>query len=253
MFRIWFFSALFLLGACYAVRADEAPPELPLCPGAWEIAASKPLLRQALKAAYPGVRERPRKLHRRGAPCHYPYQTLSFDKFVVLITLGGVPNEACHGCSAKISADFLNFENGKLKPMDRHDTFTEAGTWGSPSGVKPLRLGSESGLVVEAGGTFQGYSYVYVSLFLIRNGRMMPIGPEGGISLSSDNCGAGDGPCRSIEGHWHVDGRRFIVRYVGAWDDGTRVNGSVVYELREDSLVLTSGHGLAREMEESGP
>jgi hypothetical protein len=251
MFRVWFLSACFLIGTCFAVWADDGSSELPLCPGAWRIIASKPRLGQALKAAYPGVRERPRNLHHRSAPCRYPYQALSFDKFVVLITLGEVPGEACHGCGAKISADFLNFDNGKLKPAGRHDTFTEEGTWGSPGRVKPLRLGSETGILIEAGGTFQGYTYNYASLFMIRNGRMTPIGPEAGISLGTNNCEMGDEPCRSIEGHWHVDGRQFIVRYVGAWEDGTRVNGNVVYELRKDWLVPISGHELAREMEES--
>ncbi|WP_201860441.1 hypothetical protein [Microvirga soli] len=251
MLKMWVLPSLFLIGTCYPVQAADAPSELPLCPSTRKIVATKPLLRQALKAAYPGILERPRKLHHSSTPCRYPYQALSFNKFVVFITLGGVPGEACHGCGAKISADFLNFDNGRLKPVGSHDTFTEEGTWGSPGRVKPLRLGLEAGIVIEGGGTFQGYTYKYASLFLIRNGRMAPIGPKEGISLGGDSCELSDKPCRSIEGLWHVNGPQFIVRYVGAWEDGTRVNGSVVYELRNDSLVRISGHNLANEMEES--
>jgi hypothetical protein len=119
--------------------------------------------------------------------------------------------------------------------------------------INSFRLGTQDGLVVEGGGTFQGYSSSVLSPFLIRNGHMMPIGPENGISSGDSDCGARDGACRDVSGSWHTEGRRLVVRYLGKRANRSRVDGSVAYELRKSSLVRISGHKLAVQMEESRP
>jgi hypothetical protein len=244
-------SVLFVLGHLQAASAADAASRRVLCLNWSDNIETDPLLWQALVAAYPNTRV----THGKGPSqrCLFPYTAFSYDKGVVLITLAGVPGKACHGCAAVLSAVFLRRDGKALRPSSRHDAFEEAGTFGSPMAVNSIRLDGEDGIVVEGGGTFQGYSSSVLRLFLIRSGRMKRIGPDDGISSGDSDCGAGDEPCRSVEGHWRVDGRRFIIRYIGTRADGTQVDGDVVYELRKNALILVSGHGLASEMDTSRP
>lgn len=244
--------AFLLIGIAQASRAADVLSQLPLCPDWSGNVETDFVLWQALDTAYPNAKvdpdEEPSRL-----TCLFPYKLLSYDKFVVLITLEGEPGQGCHGCAAQVSAVFLQRDGNKLKPSSRHDVFDETGTFGDLMSIHSFRLGAEDGLVVEGGGTFQGYSYSALSLFRIRSGRMKPIHPASGISSGDSDCGAHDEPCRSVDGHWRVEGRRFIVRYIGAREDGTKVDGDVVYELRKGSLVRISGHKLAKEMKENRP
>lgn len=253
MLTTFVFSALLLFGFAQGARAADAPLQLPLCPDWSQNVETDIVLWQALEAAYPSAKvnvedEEPSRLS-----CLFPYKLLHYDKLAVLITLAGEPGEACHGCSAKVSAVFLQRDGGALKITGRHDGFTEAGTFGDLMAIDSFRLGSQDGLLVEAGGTFQGYSSSALIPFLIRSGRMEPLGPENGISSGDSNCGVRDGSCRSVSGFWHAEGRRFVIRYLGRRANGTSVKGAVAYELRKGSLVLVSGHKLALEMEKGWP
>jgi hypothetical protein len=254
MIKTLAFSAMALLvGPQVAMAADAA---LPLCSGSSKRIASDRLLRQALQAAYPTAKERPQRARRLPQPpCLYPYRAVPFDEVVLLITLQQEPGEACHGCAAQLSADFLARDGRRLKPVDRHEAFTEAGTFGSVSSLKPFRLGAREGLVIEGRGTFQGYSSGVYAVFVLQNGRMKEVSPENGISSGDSNCGAklDDEPCRDVTAEWQVRDGRLNIRYSGVREDGSKIDGSVVYELRDEALVLVSGDELAREMEESRP
>ncbi|WP_052600432.1 hypothetical protein [Microvirga lotononidis] len=211
------------------------------------------VLWQALEVAHPSAKV---DYNREGSnlpPCVSPYTLLSYDTFMVLLLLAGEPGEACHGCGASVSAVFLQRDGSRLKLAGRHDGFTEAGTFGDLMSINPLRLGSHDGIMVEGGGTFQGYSSSVLTPFLILNGRMKPIGPENGISSGDSDCGARDGPCRDVAAYWRTQGGRLIVRYVGKRANRSRINGSVVYELRKGMLVRVSGHKLAADIEGSRP
>lgn len=246
-------AALLLIGCSHGAWADEETSDVPLCPD-WSVNVETNLmLWQALQVAYPAAtvdynRDGPER-----SPCLFPYTVLTYGTFMVLITLAGEPGEACHGCGAQVSAVFLQRDGAALTVLGRHAGFTEAGTFGDLMAVNAFRLGSQDGLIVEAGGTFQGYSASVLSLFLIRSGLMTAIGPENGISSGDSDCGVRDGPCRDVSGFWHADGRRLIVRYLGKRAKGSSVNGTVAYELRKNSLVLVSGRKLAAEMEKSRP
>jgi hypothetical protein len=246
-------AALLLTGCIHGAWADEETPGVLLCPG-WSVNVENNLvLWQALEAAYPAAtvdynRDGPDR-----PPCLFPYTVLTYGTFMVLITLAGEPGEACHGCGAQVSAVFLRRDRGTLKVTGRHDSFTEAGTFGDLVAIDSFRLGSQDGLMVEAGGTFQGYTSTVLSPFLIRSGRIMPVGPESGISSGDSDCGVRDGPCRDVSGFWHADGRRLIVRYLGNRANGTPVNGSLAYEMKKSSLILVAGRKLAAEMGKSRP
>ncbi|MBD2750246.1 hypothetical protein IC232_26650 [Microvirga sp. BT688] len=253
MLNVLVLSALLLIGCVHGAQADEETSDLRLCPS-WSVNVETNLvLWQAVEAAYPAAtvdysRDAPDR-----PPCISPYTVLTYGTFMVLITLAGEPGEACHGCGAQVGAVFLQRDGGALTVTGRHDGFTEAGTFGDLMAVASFRLGSQDGLIVEAGGTFQGYSSSALIPFLIRGGRMKPVGPENGISSGDSDCGVRDGPCRDVSGSWHADGKRLIVRYLGKRANGTPVNGSVAYEMKRSSLILVSGRRLATEMEKSRP
>ncbi len=246
-------SALFLFGSAQATWAADAPVQLRLCSNWSENVETDIKLWQATQAAYPSATLNAEGEEPSHPPCLFPYKLLHYDKFSVLITLAGEPGEACHGCGALVSAAFLQRDGGALKVIGRHDGFTEAGTFGSLIAVDAFRLGPQNGLIIEGGRTFQGYSFGVLSPFLIRNGRMSPIGPENGISSGDSNCGVRDGPCRDVNGFWHAEDRRLVVRYLGKRANGTSVEGTVAYELKKNLLVLASGRRLATEMEKSRP
>jgi hypothetical protein len=253
MLKTLVFSALLLFGCTQGALAADPTLQLPLCPDWSQNVETDIVLWQALEAAYPSAKVNAENEEPSRVSCLFPYKLLRYDQFAVLITLAGEPGEACHGCGAQVSAVFLQRDGGALRVTGRHDGFTEAGTFGDLMAIDSVRLGSQDGLIVEAGGTFQGYSSSVLSSFLIRSGRMRPIDPENGISSGDSDCGVRDGPCRDVSGFWHVEGRRFIVRYLGKRANGTSINGAVAYELKKNSLVLVSGRKLATEMEKSRP
>ncbi|HZH50308.1 MAG TPA: hypothetical protein VEZ16_00355 [Microvirga sp.] len=244
--RLIFILAGILFGLASAL-ADGV--SLPLCPGSSKVAAADPLLRSALKAAYPRAVERKGRA-RTSEPCLYPYQAILYETSVVLITLGQIPGEGCHGCGAKVSATFLRKEGAALTPVGRHADFAEVGTFAAPSAITPVRFGADDGVVIEGGGTFQGVSFSVIEPFVFRTGRARPIGPENGIPLAYEDCGAKvDEPCASIGGQWRADpGGRLLVAYSGRRADKTNVEATAVYERRGDALVLVSGAKVAAEM-----
>lgn len=187
--------------------------------------------------------------------CLFPYKLLRYDNFEVLITLAGEPGKACHGCPAELSAIFLKRVGQTLKPIGRHKNFTEIGTFGNVIWLGPFELGSKQGVVIEGGGTFQGYSTTVLVPYLIKNRRMKQVGPKNGISSGDSNCGAvmDEGPCRDVMGEWQVEGDRLKIHYSGVREDQTRIRGTVTYKLKGDNLILASGAKLAIEMEKSRP
>jgi hypothetical protein len=247
------FAATGLLLAQHSLRAEVDP--LPLCPGSSQVMADDPLLRDAFKAAYPKIAERKGK-KAASKPCVYPYQAILYESAVVLLTLGQIPGEACHGCGAKISAVFLKKNGSSLTPAGRHDEFAETGTFGSPSAVTPVRFGADDGVVIQGGGTFQGITSTSIEPFVFQEGRVKSLGPQEGIATGFTNCGAKvDGePCSNIDATWRVDpGGRLLVTYSGTWEDKSKAFGTVIYERRGVALVLVSGAKIAAEMNGSQP
>ena len=249
--RLVLVAAAILMGPQLAQAADLP---LPLCPNISSVTAKNPTLRSAFRAAYPRAVER-RTGKGRPGPCLYPYQAISYPETVVLFTLAGVPGQACHCCSAVVSAVFLRKEKRGLQPVGFDEAFVETGTSGDLNSIKPFRIGSRDGAIVEGGGTFQGQEFNLIEPFLIEDERMKRIGPEGGIPLASSNCGAKEEgePCREIRGSWRSEGQRLQIRYAGRRDDRSKVDATAVYELKGDRLVLVSGSEIAAEMRDYRP
>lgn len=244
------FAAAGLLLAQHSLRAEEDP--LPLCPGSSQVMADDPLLQDAFKAAYPKITERKGR-KAASEPCVYPYQAILYESVVVLLTLGHIPGEACHGCGAKISAVFLNRNGSALTPAGRHDEFTESGTFGSPGVITPIRLGPDDGVIIEAGGTFQGITSSSIEPFVFQGGQVKSLSLGEGIATSFTNCGAKvrGKPCSDINATWRADpGGRLLVTYSGTWVDKSKAFGTVVYEREGDALVLVSGAKIAADRSE---
>ncbi|QFU15721.1 hypothetical protein [Microvirga thermotolerans] len=244
--RLVLLAAASLLIAAQGTRAQGAP--MPLCPGSAAAMRGHALLRAAVKAAYPNVPERrddpddPEP-----DPCVHPYQANAFGDAVVLFTFSQKPGDACHGCGAKISATFLRRDGDRLVTVAHHHEFTEAGSWGDVTAITPVRVGTDDGIAVEGGGTFQGETTSVLQVFVFRNGEAVRIGPEDGIVLSHDTCGAGTAgrSCTALKGSWTMDAAgRLTVSYRGK-KNGRSSTSTVVYERRGDALEPVSGTPLA--------
>jgi len=236
-------TILLLVAQGPRARADDQPARL--CPDAADTMAEDPLLRRAAKAAYPGLPDDPAgAVGASRGPCVFPYQAVPFARAVVLIVLGQTPGEACHGCSAKMSAVLLKRDRNRLTVVARQQDFGESGTWGDPGTISPVRWGSDDGFLVEGAGTFQGETTSVLQAFVVRDGAIHALLPADGIMLSRSTC-EGEDPgahCQDIAGTWKVDpSGRMTIAYQGKREDGTPVRTAVVYERRGDALVRTSG------------
>ncbi len=253
MLRRLALAAFVLLAGVNLAEAADLP--LPLCPNVSTVMAKNPLLRTAFRAAYPRAVERRNGRGRNAGPCLYPYQAIAYSGTVVLFTLAGVPGQACHGCPAVVSAVFLRKEKRALRPAGFQEDFVETGSSGDLNSIRPARFGTADGAVIEGGGTFQGLAFSVIEPFILGDGQMKAIGPEGGIPIASSNCGAKEEgePCREIRGNWTTEGGRLQIRYRGRRDDGTRLDAGAVYELRGGALVLVSGADIAAEMRDYRP
>ena len=87
-----------------------------------------------------------------------PLQVLRYGSADVLLTIGNEPGQACHGCSASLSAYFLARTGGGLKLVNKAIDFGQSGTFGSPGDISPIRIGADDGIAIETGGTFQGHT-----------------------------------------------------------------------------------------------
>ncbi|KFG69930.1 hypothetical protein [Microvirga sp. BSC39] len=255
MFKALVFSAVLIFGCTQAGWAVDPPLQLPLCPDWSQNVETDIGLWQALEAAYPSVTVAAEVDESSRTSCLFPDKLLRYHNVEVLITLAGEPGKDCHGCPAQLSAVFLKRDGRVLKPVGRHKNFAETGTFGNVISLGSFEFGSRQGMVIEGGGTFQGYTTTVFVFYAIKNRRLRQIGPKNGISSGDSNCGAimDEGPCRDVIGEWQVEGDRLKIRYSGVREDRTRISGTVVYRFKGDALILLSGAILAAEMQENRP
>ena len=138
--------------------------------------------------------------------CIYPLKVLRYASADVLLTQGNVPGDACHGCSAYLSAYVLRRAGGDLKPVARFVDFAEVGTFGAAGDVSPVTIGGDDGLAIEGGGAFQGYSFTNLDLYVFRSGHVVHLEASPPIAISADDSGArtdGEQPT-SVVGSWSV-------------------------------------------------
>ena len=236
---------------------------LAACPGAQAqslrnlcAAAAKPVqadykLSEAVRAVFG-----PPSFSSTANECIYPLRVLRYASADVLLTQGNVPGDACHGCSAHLSAYVLRRAGGGLKPAARFIDFAEAGTFGSAGDVTPLTIGGDDGLVVEGGGTFHGYTSNNLDFYVFKAGRVVHLTAAPAITISASNGGAmtDDRKAIDVTGSWSIPatpGNALAVDYKIKARGRSRVE-HLVWTLTGSRLVLTHGRVPAEVGEASG-
>lgn len=140
------------------------------------------------------------------AACIYPLQVLRYGSADVLLTMGNEPGQACHGCSASLSAYFLARTGGGLKLVNKAIDFGQAGTSGYPGDISPVRIGADDGIAIESGGTFQGHTLMLLDFYAFHAGRVVHVEASPRVALSASDAGAvGDsGPNTDVSGSWVI-------------------------------------------------
>ncbi len=175
--------------------------------------------------------------------CIYPLQVLRYADTDVLLAIGNAPGEACHGCTASLSAYVMRRKAGGLRLVKRFIDFGEVGSSGNPGEISPVEIVGDDGFVVESGGTFQGYTSSSLDCYVFRQGRIVHLVPT--IALSADNSGAMTDPTEtvSVDGKWTI-GRpaknNLSINYKVVTKSRTSI-GHAVWEIRGDKLLLKRG------------
>ena len=219
-------------------------------------AAEKPVradahLSEAVQAAFGSV-----SFTSKDEECIFPLKVLRYASADVLLTQGTPPGDACHGCAAHLSAYVLRRSDGGLKLVKRLPDFAEAGTFGDAGDLASVTIGGDDGLAIESGGTFQGYSYVTLDLYVFRSGRVLHLAADPPVFLSADNGGAmvDDSEAASVTGSWSISPAPktdLSVDYKVKARGRTRVE-RVVWTLQGARLVLTKGRVPPEVKEASG-
>jgi hypothetical protein len=176
--------------------------------------------------------------------CIYPLKVLRFATADVLLTIGNVPGESCHGCAACLSAYVLRREAGGSRLVSRIIDFAETGTWGDPGTITPIQIGSDDAIAIESGGTFQGYSMSVLNLYAFRGGRAVNMTSDG-VFLSTSNAGAMTDPRKVVnaDGSWALDPKtrtKLSVDYK-IHRGGKISRTQVVWALRGNKSVIVKG------------
>lgn len=140
------------------------------------------------------------------AACIYPLQVLLYGSADVLLTIGNEPGQACHGCSASLSAYFLARMGGGLKLVNKTIDFGQAGTFGSPGDISAVRIGRDDGIAIESGGTFQGHTFTMLDFYAFHAGRVVHVEamPRVGLSASDGGAIADGSPVTNVSGSWTI-------------------------------------------------
>ena len=208
-------------------------------------AAAKPVqadyrLPEAVRAAFGSVH-----FDSTAEECIFPLKVLHYASADVLLTQGNVPGEACHGCSAHLSAYVLRRAAGELKLAKRLIDFAEVGTFGSAGDITPLTIGGDDGMVIEGGGTFQGYTFVNLDFYAFKAGQVVHLVAEPAITIEANNGGAITDERQAIDvaGSWSipaVPGTELAVDYKIKARGRSRIE-HLVWTLYNSRLVLTHG------------
>ena len=140
------------------------------------------------------------------AACIYPLQVLRYASADVLLTIGNEPGQACHGCSASVSAYFLARRGGGLQLVNKAVDFAQEGTSGDPGDFSAVSIGGDDGMAVENGGTFGGHTTTALHFYAFRRGRGGPRGADRPIYLSASNGGSitDSTPVTDVTASWAI-------------------------------------------------
>ena len=232
-------AALAAIGVCAEARAAE---RLQLCPSARAQMAKSADIAAGMAVAF--GRLSVRAARDADSPCVDPVKYIRYATADLLLTIAQDPDTACHGCAAVLSGYFFRRENGALKLINRALNFVEIGSNGLPGDITPIGFAGDDAIVVEGGGTFQGYSSTSAALIVFRGGRAINLTPKDFIPLSADDADAMDVKgAVSVDAKWSVASPAsadFVVDY-GVTAHGRKTTARAVWSARGDALTLTAG------------
>jgi hypothetical protein len=228
-------TLLFLAGS---LSLSEAQSPLPICERAVGKLKSDSTLAGAMKAAFGDLGTS------HDEDCLYPLQVLRYPDVDVLLTQNLAPEDACHGCVADLSATVLRRVPDGFKRIKTFEAFGKSGTFGSISSAAPIAIGGDDGLAIEAGGTFQGYTYETLDLYAFRRQGFVHLDSGSGpLYIFGDNGGAqtDQGKSLSISSAWSLDTNgELVVDYKVSDTRGSR-QARVVWTVGQTQLSLKSG------------
>lgn len=235
--------ALLVIIGCSSVGAAQAQAIKGFCAAAQQHVAGDPKLSAAVEQVFGhpfyGVASQ------QDAACIYPLQVLRYASADVLLTAGNEPGQACHGCSASVSAYFLARRGGGLQLVNRAIDFAQEGTSGDPGDFSAVSIGGDDGMAVENGGTFGGHTTTALHFYAFRRGRVVPIEAEPPIYLSASNGGSitDSTPVTDVAGSWSiVPGPPSTLRVDYRVSYGRRKStGSATWSLIGERWRLSSG------------
>jgi hypothetical protein len=177
--------------------------------------------------------------------CLYPLKVLRYASADVLLVQAGVPGEGCHGCGALLSAYVIQRTGGGLKTVAKFHEFAQLGSRGAVMDVWPIKIAGDDAMVVESGGTFQGYSSSHLDFFAFHAGALIDLEPKPQVVLDADDAGAAEDASKAIvvRGSWFFDPSdktALVVDYKIDAKGATRVE-RVVWRLQGGKLALTRG------------
>ena len=216
-------------------HASERPPP-PLCQSAAAKLKADGDLAQAVRAAF-------------GAPtfanqeqCVYPLQALRYADVDVLLTQNLDPETACHGCQADLNAVALKRSPGGFKRLRAFDGFGKTGSFGAVVSISPIAIGTDDGIAIESGGTFQGYTNVTLDLYAFRRQGMVRLDAGGQLYLQGDNEGAETDAAKvlTIDAAWSLSAGELAIDYRVSDARGKR-QARAVWTVGETQLTLKSG------------
>jgi hypothetical protein len=223
--------ALALSPAC----AGEAPP-LRFCEASAAKLKADSDLAQAAHVAFgqPGFTK--------DDNCRHPLQVVRFADVDVLLTQSQAPETACHGCEAELSATVLRRIPGGYKSVKTFEAFGKMGSNGTVSSISPIAIGTDDGLAIEAGGTFQGYSNTTLDLFAFRRQGLVHLESGGPLYLAGDNSGAdaNQGKSINVDSAWSLANGELVIDYRIDDKRGQRQTRAV-WTVGETQLTLKSG------------
>jgi hypothetical protein len=216
------------------------------CEAARTQLTNQPKLRDAVIATFGSPR-----YTSQGDECIYPLQLISYGDADVLLTIANEPGQACHGCAAKLSAYVLIRNPRGSRLVARFIDFDETGTWGNPGEISPVQIGGHDALIIESGGTFQGYSSSQLRVYVFVSGRLIRLRPA--LPLSASNEGAANGREVSVSGSWHISNEaadEIVIDYQ-VTSAGRTAAGRAVWRMQGSQLLPKSGR-VPSEVKEAG-
>jgi hypothetical protein len=115
--------------------------------------------------------------------------------------------QTAHATPGLLSMFVLKQEGGAWRVLRRNENFAALGSFGKPGTLSWVALGpGRVGLAAESGGTWQGYTSMFLSLFDVSDPKPRELmGTEAQVLADTEGaCGGRVAECWDVRAHWRV-------------------------------------------------